>query len=467
MPRMIDLIRAGAVPPALLHSAARGGLSLPPREMLEILVYLASNSSECRDQASQTLAGWDKEVLKQVLCDSRTPPDVLEYFMRPENLAADLLHDLLEGSLLKEEPLAKVAQSASRATVDILLENSRICRSRSSLMALDSNPNLSGIQAMHVHARIAQLDAEDRPAMEADQARIEDSPTPVQNDVSLEPQAKDTPNSADNALHSFQEAVADVATTGQTVSNPADEVQHFGQEAMPAPAATGEETQAISEFAVEAPDEYVEAFLAEHAAEFAATEEKPYQAIGGLDELEILPEQAMAAAAGASSGAASDKESGDAGRKTAVKKAHSTAEVERGSVLQKIAKLDIKGRIQLAMRGNKEERSILVRDGTKLVALSVLDSPKITDGEVERFASQKNVLEALLRAIPMKRRFAKNYVIVRNLVFNPRTPIDMSLGLMKNLLVGDLKNLSGNKEVSDTIRKLALKMFKQKASSGK
>ncbi len=62
----------------------------------------------------------------------------------------------------------------------------------------------------------------------------------------------------------------------------------------------------------------------------------------------------------------------------------------------------------------------------------------------------------------MKRRFMKNYVIVRNLVANPRTPLDVSLGLMKNLLVQDLRNLSGNKEVSDTVRKLAYEMFKQK-----
>ena len=51
---------------------------------------------------------------------------------------------------------------------------------------------------------------------------------------------------------------------------------------------------------------------------------------------------------------------------------------------------------------------------------------------------------------------------MRNLVYNPRTPLDLSLGLMKNLLIHDLKNLSANKEVSDTIRKLALRMFKQK-----
>jgi len=135
--------------------------------------------------------------------------------------------------------------------------------------------------------------------------------------------------------------------------------------------------------------------------------------------------------------------------------------------LQKISKLDVKGRIQLAMKGNKEERSILIRDSTKLVALAVLESGKITDGEVEKFASQKNVLEAVLRQIPMKRRFAKNYNVVRNLVANPRTPLDISLGLMKNILTADLRNLASNKEVSDTIRKLALKMFKQKTETKK
>jgi hypothetical protein len=134
----------------------------------------------------------------------------------------------------------------------------------------------------------------------------------------------------------------------------------------------------------------------------------------------------------------------------------------RDSALLKISKLDIRGRISLAMRGNKEDRSILIRDSTKLVAIAVLESPKITDGEVEKFALQKNVLESVLRAIPMKRRFAKNYNITRNLVQNPRTPMDLALSLMKNLLARDLKNLSGNKEVADTIRKVAMRMYRQK-----
>jgi hypothetical protein len=61
----------------------------------------------------------------------------------------------------------------------------------------------------------------------------------------------------------------------------------------------------------------------------------------------------------------------------------------------------------------------------------------------------------------------KQYNVGRNLVFNPRTPIDVSLSLMKGIMVNDLKNLSGNKEVSDTVRKLALRMFKQKVTADK
>ena len=56
---------------------------------------------------------------------------------------------------------------------------------------------------------------------------------------------------------------------------------------------------------------------------------------------------------------------------------------------------------------------------------------------------------------------------MRNLVANPRTPLDISLALMKNLLVTDLKNLSANKDVSETVRKLATKMFKQKLDVNK
>ncbi len=208
-------------------------------------------------------------------------------------------------------------------------------------------------------------------------------------------------------------------------------------------------------FEVEASDKALDGtvaqYLLEHAAEVEAEKDKPFQPIG------MEHEDVGGDAAGKSTVA-----SAPPAAVHARKHPPAVHQERRDSALQRIAKLDIRSRIALAMRGSKEDRSILIRDSTKLVAVAVLDSPKVSEGEVESFALQKNVLDSVLRAIPLKRRFAKNYAIMRNLVQNPRTPIDTSLPLMKGLLIHDLKNLSGNKEVSDTIRKSALRLYRQR-----
>ena len=183
-------------------------------------------------------------------------------------------------------------------------------------------------------------------------------------------------------------------------------------------------------------DESVFAYFKEHADDIAAEGEKPFQAIGGMvdmlmgespAEAETHAEEKPAVESPAPAPAATPARAPIVPKPAAAPK--------RENTFQKINRLDVKGRIQLALKGNKEERSILIRDGTKVVALAVLEAPKLSDGEVEKFACQKNVLEAVLRQIPLKRRFMKNYIVVRNLVANPRTPLDLALGLMKNLLI--------------------------------
>jgi hypothetical protein len=139
---------------------------------------------------------------------------------------------------------------------------------------------------------------------------------------------------------------------------------------------------------------------------------------------------------------------------------------ERLSKLQKIARLTVAERVKLAVLGDKEDRMILVRDGSKVVNGAVLASPKISDQEVETIAAMKNVQENVLRTLARNRKFIKSYSVVRSLVNNPRCPLDISLGLMKNLLTPDLKGLSMNKNVPETLKKLALKQYKEKTSPG-
>ena len=123
-------------------------------------------------------------------------------------------------------------------------------------------------------------------------------------------------------------------------------------------------------------------------------------------------------------------------------------------------------RIKLGFIGNKEERAILIRDTAKLVQNAVLQSPKLSDPEVELFAGSKNLQENVFREIARQRRFLKLYPVVRNLVNNPRCPLDISLTLVKTLMVYDLKSLRFNKNVPDTIRKVAAKLYQDKAARG-
>jgi hypothetical protein len=128
--------------------------------------------------------------------------------------------------------------------------------------------------------------------------------------------------------------------------------------------------------------------------------------------------------------------------------------------MARIAKMSVAKRVVLALKGNKEERSILIRDGSKVVSRAVLASPRMTEAEVEGFAAQKNVSQDVLRLIATNRKFIKDYVVLRNLAFNPRTPIDVGLSLVSRLLPQDVTRLSGNRDVSDTVRKMALKLLK-------
>ncbi len=140
---------------------------------------------------------------------------------------------------------------------------------------------------------------------------------------------------------------------------------------------------------------------------------------------------------------------------------------QRVTPFQRIARMTVGERVQLAMKGTKDERFILIRDGSKVVSAAVLESPKLTDTEVETFASMKNVQESVLRTIASKRKFMKLYPVIRSLVNNPRTPIDVSLPLLNHLLLMDMRALSMNKNVGDLLRKMAFKLFKERSETKK
>jgi hypothetical protein len=105
---------------------------------------------------------------------------------------------------------------------------------------------------------------------------------------------------------------------------------------------------------------------------------------------------------------------------------------------------------------------VLIRDPNKLVQRCVLQSPRLTDTEVELFAAMTNVSQEVLRTISLARVFMKNYTIVRNLMTNPKTPLDITLHLLPRLTATDLHKLTTNKNIADTLRSMALKLHRKR-----
>src|SRR5580698_1623533 len=143
MPRMIDLIRSSAVPSGLMQTAARGALAVPPQEMIEILVYLATENKVFAERARLTLAGWEEGSAREAAASPGTSKAVLNYLIDPQNLRPGLLPLLLENPSVTAESIMTLGVSATREQVETMLKSARVNATREILNVLRSNPNLT------------------------------------------------------------------------------------------------------------------------------------------------------------------------------------------------------------------------------------------------------------------------------------------------------------------------------------
>ena len=132
--------------------------------------------------------------------------------------------------------------------------------------------------------------------------------------------------------------------------------------------------------------------------------------------------------------------------------------VKRQTLLQQISRMNVSQRVQFAIKGGSEARRTLIRDSNKVVQRAVLQSPRLTDQEVEAFASMTSLTDEILRLIATNRNFRKNYTVVRNLMNNPKTPLDVTLHMLPMLNAMDLKKLTMNKNIPETLRSTSLKL---------
>lgn len=129
------------------------------------------------------------------------------------------------------------------------------------------------------------------------------------------------------------------------------------------------------------------------------------------------------------------------------------------NLAQKISRMTIPEKIKLAMKGNKSARMYLIRDPNKQISLAVLSNPKITEDEISFVVRSKSTPEHIMREIAKNNTWSNNYTIVRDMVFNPKTPLDISMNFLGKLAVSDIEKLSRSKDVPTALKNQALRIF--------
>jgi hypothetical protein len=135
-----------------------------------------------------------------------------------------------------------------------------------------------------------------------------------------------------------------------------------------------------------------------------------------------------------------------------------SAAPERVSLIRRIMLMKVKDRMKLGMKGDREARSVLIRDSNRVVARAVINNPRITDQEVEAIAAMRTVSDEVLRLIGMNRGWARQYPIIHNLARNPRTPLPTAMSILPRLHAKELKALGQNRNVPEAVRRQAVRL---------
>ena len=119
-------------------------------------------------------------------------------------------------------------------------------------------------------------------------------------------------------------------------------------------------------------------------------------------------------------------------------------------------------KIRLAAIGSSGARALLVRDQDKTVSLAAVSSPSMTAEDATTIATSREIGDHILRYIGNKREWLRSYELKRALVFNPKTPVGVSLKFMSHLRITELKRLAHSKEVPAQLRSVAAQWLERR-----
>ena len=137
-------------------------------------------------------------------------------------------------------------------------------------------------------------------------------------------------------------------------------------------------------------------------------------------------------------------------------------EEESRSKYQQLQDMPVADKIKMALTGDKEWRTLLIRESNKLVNTAVLKNPRVSEGEVLAVAKNRSASEELIRIVLLNRDWIKLYDIKKALAVHPRTPLQKAVRFMTFLSEKDLRELAKSRDVGQAIVNNAKRMVMAK-----
>lgn len=397
---VVKSILSGTAPRPAQLAAANGILPLPQADLLELLVLLAESSdSELSSASKETLLSFETNDLKLAAETPETAPVILKYFAQNANLPAEIYEKVILNPKTPDLAILSLAKHTVRGD---LLELISVNQQR-----LIRTPQL--IETILANSSLTP--ESERRAKETRREFFE--------------KERGAQQIADELRANGQEAAAEFIEKAEFVNDLAEDA-NSGK-------LTTEDAILIASH-IEVPDsEFDDSWLSlEYIEEMYEETEEQRQANFNkvLGDLKIDDEDVSG---------------------------------ERVSLIRKILTMNMKDRVKLAAKGDREARTILIRDSNRIVAQAVVQNSRITEQEVEKIAAMRTVPEDVLRQIAINRNWARNYTIIHNLARNPRMPIGSVMGILTRLQTRDLQAMNKNRNVSDAVRKQAFRIFSSRA----
>lgn len=388
----VKAIVSGTAPRPAVLAAARGILPLPQSDLLEVLVFLTrAEDAEIAENALNTLTSQDEQSLGIFLKSDQISPNILEFFATLENLSQPVRETILSNPLTPPAAIVKFARDTQNGDL---------------LEFLSYNQQL----LIRVPAIIDAILGNSFRTAEAER------------------RAQETKREFFEKERGAQQILNELRSRGMDAAAEFIERADFARN--------------LQDVASDTNLSYKDAILlAEHIEVPDAETDDSWLSLEYIEEI---------------------YEETEANRQEIVNKILGELSMEdesvsgdRISMINRIMRMNMKDRIRLAMKGDREARNVLIRDPNRVVAQAVIQNKRITDQEVEKISSMRTVPEDILRQIAVNRQWARNYSIVHNLARNPRTPIGNVMGILTRLQMRDLLALAKNRNVSDAVRKQA------------